>query len=202
MTNAFRITVLSLTASAVLGCSAKKASGAQADASDPSQAASTSTQGADASWSATIDGEAVTGKGVDQALQQQNAGYVLPRQGPGNKFGMFTLYSKKDAEDDKANISLTFRFPPHTGTYVHAGTYQSCTCDLILNKNITIGDLARYNADTVTITITSMSTTRIAGTFSGNFKLSDDTPRAAQKRATVTNGKFDIPMSTSNITPE
>jgi len=156
----------------------------------------------DASWSATIDGEAVTGKGVDQAMQQQNAGFVLPRQGPGEKFGLFILYSKKDADDDKANISLTFRFPPHTGTYVHSGTYESCTCDLILNKNITTGDFSRFNADTVTITITSMTATRIAGTFSGNFKLSNDTPRAAQKRATVTNGKFDIPMSTSTITPE
>ena len=58
------------------------------------------------------------------------------------------------------------------------------------------------NADTVTIIITSMTATRIAGTFSGNFKLSVDTPRATQKRATVTNGKFDIPMSTSNVTPE
>ena len=139
---------------------------------------------------------------MDQALQQENAAFVLPRQGAGVKYGMFTLYSKKNAEDDKANISLTFRFPPHTGTYVHAGTYESCTCDLILNENIVTGSLARYNADTVTITITSMSATSVAGTFSGNFKLGVDTPRATRKRATVTNGKFDIPMSTSNVTPQ
>lgn len=202
MSNSCKITLLSLTALALFACAAKKDSSSEANSSDPSPAGSSSSQDMDASWSATIDGEAVTGKGVDQAMQQQNAGFVLPRQGAGEKFGLFILYSKKDADDDKANISLTFRFPPHTGTYVHSGTYESCTCDLILNKNITTGDFARFNADTVTITITSMTATRIAGTFSGNFKLSNDTPRAAQKRATVTNGKFDIPMSTSNLTPE
>lgn len=202
MTNTCKATVLSLTALALFACAAKKDSSSEAGSSDPSAAASTSSPDMDASWSATIDGAPVTGKGVDQPLQQQNAGFVLPRQGPGEKFGLFILYSTKDGDDDKANISLRFRFPPYTGTHVHSGTYESCTCDLTLNKNITTGDLARYNADTVTITITSMTATRIAGTFSGNFKLSVDTPRATQKRATVTNGKFDIPMSTSNVTPE
>ena len=71
-----------------------------------------------------------------------------------------------------------------------------------LAKNVKVGDLAQFNADTVTITITSMSATRIAGTFSGSFKLSNDTPQSAQKRATVTNGKFDLPMSASKLTPE
>jgi hypothetical protein len=202
MTNAFRSTVLSLAALAVFGCTAKKASSSQGETSDPSSAGSTSPQEMDASFSATIDGAAVTGKGVDQPLQQENAAYVLPRQGAGEKYGFIALYSTKDGQDTKANYSLVLRFPPHTGTYVHSGSFESCTCDITLNKNIATGDLARYMADTVTITVTSMSATRIAGTFSGNFKLSSDTPRATQKRATVTNGKFDVPMSTSNVTPQ
>lgn len=185
-----------------LSCTAKNASSSQAEADDPPAAVSSSTGSRmDASFSATIDGVNVTGRGVD-GLQQQNAAYVLPQQGAGEKYALFILYSTKDGDDTKPNYSLRFRFPPHTGTYVHRGSYDTCTCDITLNKNIASGTLARYSADTVTINVTSMTPTRIAGTFSGNFKLSNDTPRATQKRATITDGKFDLPMATSKITPE
>ena len=202
MTHSIRIGLFSLAAFVLVGCSAKPASSAQSDAGDGSAAAPASSQGADASFSATIDGVAVTGKGVQQPLQLQNAAFVLPRQGAGTKHVMFILASTKDGNDTKADYSLMFHFPPHTGTYVHSGSGDSCTCDIMLDEHIVTGTYARYMADTVTITVTSMSATRIAGTFSGNFKLGVDTPNVPQKRATVANGKFDIPMSTGNLTPE
>lgn len=202
MTQSIRIGLFSVAALVLVGCSAKPASSAQADQGDGSATGSVSSQGADATFSATIDGVAVTGKGVQQPLQLQNAAFVLPRQGAGTKHVMFVLASTKDGNDTQADYSLTFRFPPHTGTFVHSGSYESCTCDIMLAEHIVSGNLAQYHADTVTITVTSMTATRIAGTFSGNFKLSNDTPNATQKRATVTNGKFDIPMSTGNVTPE
>ncbi|HKT07871.1 MAG TPA: hypothetical protein VJR24_08250 [Gemmatimonadaceae bacterium] len=204
MTSTLRTTVLLLTALAVLGCSAKPASTAQIDASDPSQAQSASPKGASASWSATIDGAEVSGNGVDE-IQLGNAAFVLGGPGKkynGQRYGFFTLYATPDGQLDKANLTMTFHFPPHAGTFVHAGTFDSCNCDMWLAKNVKVGDLAQFNADTVTITITSMSATRITGTFSGSYKLSNDTPRSAQKRATVTNGKFDLPMSASKLTPE
>lgn len=194
--------IISLVAVITLSCTAKKASSSQTDTDDPPAAVPASPGSAtDASFSATIDGVSVTGRGVD-ALQQQNAAYVLPQQGAGEKYALFILFSTKDADDTKANYSLRFRFPPHTGTYAHRGSYDTCKCDITLNKNVSSGTLARYLADTVTINVTSMTPTRIAGTFSGNFKLSSDTPRATQTRATITDGKFDVPMATSKITPE
>lgn len=195
-------TLVSLVALSLFACTSKRSSASRGDGSDsPAAEAASSGASVDASWSATIDGASVTGRGVDE-LQQENSAYVLPRAGAGNKHLMFILYSTATAGDTKANNSLNVHVPPHAGTYVHAGTYESCTCSITLDKNISEGSLARYLADTVTITISSMSATRISGTFSGNFKLSVDTPRATQKRAVVTNGKFDIPMSTSSITPE
>ncbi|HKV99050.1 MAG TPA: hypothetical protein VJN96_04460 [Vicinamibacterales bacterium] len=107
MTNALR-TTLALSAPRVLACAAQKASGSQTDASDPAPGASSA---ADASWSATIDGVAVTGKGVDPDLQQRNAAYVLPRQGPGEKHVVFTLFDTKGPADNTADISIAFHFP-------------------------------------------------------------------------------------------
>jgi len=200
MTRAPWNVLIPLSAMCLFACTSKRASSSQGGDGDAG-AAATATATEDATWSATIDGANVTGRGVDE-IQQQNAAFVLPRAEGGNKHLVFSLYSTTSGEDTKANSELTVRTPPHTGTFVHAGSYESCSCDLILGKNAAEGRYARYLADTVTITVTAMSATRVSGTFSGNFKLSSDTPNAPQKRAVVTNGKFDIPMSTSNITPE
>lgn len=128
MTSTRRNTALLLTALAVLACSAKPPSTAQTDASDPSQAQSASSQGATANWSATIDGAEVTGNGVDET-QLGNAAFVLGGPGKkysGQRYGFFTLYATPDGQLDKANLTMTFHFPPHAGTFVHAGTFDSC----------------------------------------------------------------------------
>ena len=99
---------------------------------------------------------------------------------------------------------MRFWIPPATGTHTQKGyTEHSCDCSVTLNQGIASGQqLARYNSDTMTITVTSMTPARVAGTFSGSFTLSGDTPRAPKKRVTIADGKFDLPMSTSKMTPE
>ena len=200
MKNTTLISLAALVVASVVACSGKKApAAAQTGAADD---ASTPASNGDASWSATIDGAAVTGIGVDQ-LQQQNAAYLLPTGSPKQHL-VFFLFSTKNGADQSANTSLRFWIPPAVGTYTQKGsTEHSCDCSMTLNQGIASDqELARYGSDSVTITVTSMTATRVAGTFSGTFKLGPDTPRATKKSAKVIDGKFDIPMSTSKVTPE
>jgi hypothetical protein len=155
----------------------------------------------DASFSATIDGVAVTGKGID-ALQLQNAAYLEDNQKGDGKNVLFILFSTTDGNDTKANYSLRFLFPARTGTVVKSGlTDHACNCGLTLNTNINHGNLAQFWADSITVTISSLTQSRISGTFSGKFVLSSDTPRGDKKQAMITDGKFDIPFSTSKMRP-
>lgn len=156
---------------------------------------------ATASFSATIDGIPVTGNGVDD-LQIRNSAFVMP--GPrGDKTLLFYLVSSKNGDDNNPNYSLRFSFPDKTGVSTKTSRNDdTCKCDLTIDLNVAKGgNLARYWADAITVNITSMTATRLAGSFSGKFVLSSDTPRAEKKEITVTNGKFDIPFSTSKITP-
>lgn len=198
-----------LSAAAVVSCSGKKTSAVDASASaeDASASSSASSSGTSAlgsaTWSATIDGVPVTGTGVDE-LQQNNAAYILPVSGEGKKHLVFHLFSTKNGADESANFSLRVSLPPAAGTYRKKGqTEHSCDCDITLNENIAPGgNLAQYWADSTVIVVSTMSPTRVTGTFSGSFVVSADTPRAPNKRAKIVDGKFDIPMATSKITPE
>lgn len=60
------------------------------------------------------------------------------------------------------------------------------------------GQMAAYVDDDVTVNVTTYTAARIAGTFSGNYKLED--PKSfpnAKAEIRITDGKFDIPFSTS-----
>ena len=197
MTHASLLVLASL---AVFSCQGKdgaapRASDSATDAPDPSSLGP-------ATFSATVDGAAVTGSGVDE-LQQRNAAYVLPLAATTPQQLVFYLYSTMNGADESANTSFRISTPPKAGTYTKRGyTEHACDCDITLNENITTGTLAKYHADSVTITVTSMTPTRVTGTFAGSFVLSGDTPRAPNKHATIASGKFDIPMATSKVTPE
>ena len=209
MRNSSLLVLASLFAATVVSCTGKKSG--EADASAAAEDATRANAGSpsaastlgDAGWSATIDGAPVAGTGVDE-LQQNNAAYILPVSGAGAKHLIFHLFSTKNGADESANFGLRFSLPPTAGTYTKKGyTEHGCDCDLTLNENIAKGgELARYSADSVVITVTGMTATRLTGTFAGSFVLSGDTPRAPNKRAKTVGGKFDIPMATSKITPE
>ncbi len=203
MTKSSLTSLLVLVAVAALSCKGKQApAGETANAGGPTGDASVAAANGDASWSATIDGVAVTGAGVDE-LQQQNSAYKLPLDGSSRQHLVFFIYSTRNGADQSANTSFRFWLPPAAGTYARTGTTESCDCSITLNTGIASGqELARFNSDTVTIVVTSMTATRVVGTFAGEFTLSGDTPREPKKKTRVTNGKFDLPMSTSKMTPE
>src|SRR5262249_49103073 len=59
-------------------------------------------------------------------------------------------------------------------------------------------DMANYLDNPITVTITSISADRVAGTFSGTYTLSQGTGNSNSKKSiVVASGKFDIPFSTS-----
>jgi hypothetical protein len=167
-------------------------------ATDPSTVAASSLQ---ASFSATLDGTPITGNGVDE-MQQQNAAYIIPGPSGVGKSLLFYLWATKDGTDTKANYSMRFYLPAQTGDH-SAKRYDdhSCNCGITLNTDIATDSVTRYGGNAFTITITSMTATRVTGTFSGTFNLSPDTPNSPRTTATVTDGKFDIPMATSKLIP-
>ena len=58
-------------------------------------------------------------------------------------------------------------------------------------------DWVVYVDDGLTVNITTLSATRVSGTFSGNYRLENANTPNAKVSLQVTDGKFDIPFSTS-----
>ncbi len=62
----------------------------------------------------------------------------------------------------------------------------------------TTSNFANYLDNPITVTVSSISSTRVAGTFSGTYTLQKGSGDAnAKQTIEVTDGKFDIPFSTS-----
>jgi len=177
------------------GAAGKAARDANSAAADDS---GTTASPGEAHLSFSLDGQAETGNGVDE-LQQQNAAYIV--SGPDNtqQYLLFYLFSTKDGNDIKANYSFRFSFPAKVGTFTKT---DGCKCGITLNTDISNDKFARFFGDDgVVLTITSLTSTRVTGTFSGKFSLGSDTPRNPKKNVVVTDGKFDIPMATSKLIP-
>lgn len=147
------------------------------------------------SFSATIDGEAITGGAIDD-LQLQNTAFLYPTADNSGKRLLFFLYS-----DKKGNMAYSFRFsvPDKTGAFTKKDRDDQ-PFDITLNFQG--GDNSRYGAEDVTVNIISVNDKNVTGSFSGKFLLGVDTPNGTKKELTVTDGKFDIPFSTGNIKPE
>jgi hypothetical protein len=164
--------------------------------SDNSNASTSNTSSkGDASFSANLDGVNISGGKIDD-MQLQNTAFIYPTADNSGKRLLFFLYS-----DKKGNDAYSFRFsvPDKTGSFTK-NLHDSQPFDISID--FLGGDLSRYSAESVTVNITSVTTSRVAGTFSGKFSLSNDTPNGIKKEVTVTDGKFDIPFSTGNIKPE
>jgi hypothetical protein len=136
---------------------------------------------------------AVSGGAID-SLQLQNAAFSIPDEGQGSdpKMG-FMLYDTKTADSSQFKYSLRFQLPKKTGIVApaHINVYIN------LDKDHS----AVYNPHKVTVEITSLTASRVAGTFSGEFDSSPDTPNVPKPHIVVTDGKFDLPFSTSNVRP-
>lgn len=162
---------------------------------DSSTTAISDNSSANGSFSATIDGEVISGGAIDD-MQLQNTAFIYPNADNSGKRLLFFLHS-----DKKGDMAYSFRFsvPDKTGPFTKKDRDDQ-PFDITLD--FLGGDQSRYGAEDVTVNITTITDKNVAGTFSGKFHLSADTPRGIKKELTVTDGKFDIPFSTGNIKPE
>lgn len=179
----------------LLACSGKNSSSTGKDSLANNTSTSDTASKGDASFSANLDGVNISGGKIDD-MQLQNTAFIYPTADNSGKRLLFFLYS-----DKKGNDAYSFRFsvPDKTGSFtknIRDGQPFDITLDFIG------GDLSRYSAQAVTVNITSVTTSKVTGTFSGKFSLSGDTPRGTKKEVNVADGKFDIPFSTGNVKPE
>jgi len=152
-----------------------------------------------ATFSCDLDASSISGSGVDE-MQQRNTAFIYPMPVTGDHV-MFTLYSTKDGNDPKPDYSIRIYVPRKTGTYTITDADDDADNHNYVTIDFLSGDFSRYRQGNFTVTITSISSTRVSGTFSGKGVLSNDTPRGTKKEITLSNGKFDVPFSTGNIRP-
>ena len=180
-------------------CNGNKSSGNgnTSDASSSAANAPSTSKGTPgkSSFSANIDGEAISGGQIDN-LQLENTAFIYPTADSSGKKLLFFLHS-----DKKADMAYSFRFsvPDKTGTFIKKDRDDQ---PFDISLDFLGGDHSRYGAEDVTVNISSVTSTKVTGTFSGKFLLGVDTPNGTKKEVTVTDGKFDVPFSTGNLRPE
>jgi hypothetical protein len=146
-----------------------------------------------ATFSATIDGVAVTGGAID-GLQQNNAAYTIPDPKGGDPKLLFWLFDTKAPDDQDFVHSIKINLPKKIGTTDTA----YITANIVLSKD----HFGRYSTSKGTVTITSITSTRVTGTFSAlKMGNSPDTPNVPHPHIDITDGKFDIPFATSKMYP-
>ncbi|MFI5186167.1 MAG: hypothetical protein ACHQF0_05550 [Chitinophagales bacterium] len=174
-------TVIFLSAIIFISCSGSSATNTTADSAATASANTTSSD-PDASFSCMLDGKEFSGKGTDQNI---NAAFHLTGD---NKGQIFFRLSNMDDPGNK----LMFQVAAKTGstTFSISPTYSY--------GGYTTADFATYIDDPITVTITSISSTRVTGAFSGKYTLQKGSGNNSSKQTIeVTDGKFDIPFSTS-----
>ncbi len=135
-------------------------------------------------------------------MQLQNTAFIYPAQEGKDKYILFDLYSVKNGNDF---YGFRFYSPDKEGEFaVQDAKKQGYRCSVRLDFNLrSVDNFAIYYGDAVTLTIRTIGSSGISGTFSGEFKLSDlSRSKPYKDRVSVTNGKFDIPFSTGNLRPE
>ena len=181
-----RVSVLVLLV-ALTACNNKTSAGAQGQG-DPSQPEASLGK---ATFSAVIDGVAVSGGAID-GLQQNNVAHLVPKDDGSASTLRLWLFDTKTPDDQNFKHSLRIEVPAKVGTNdrVHLSTH------IILSQDHS----GSYYSDNGSVTILTLTATRVTGTFSGKFRNSPDTPNV-KPEITVTDGKFDLPMATNKLYP-
>lgn len=144
-----------------------------------------------ATFSAVIDGVAVSGGAID-GLQQNNVAHLVPKDDGSASTLRLWLFDTKTPDDQNFKHSLRIEVPAKVGTNdrVHLSTH------IILSQDHS----GSYYSDNGSVNILTLTATRVTGTFSGKFRNSPDTPNV-KPEITVTDGKFDLPMATNKLYP-
>lgn len=183
-----RVSVLVLLV-ALTACNNKTSAGAQGQA-DPAQSASEASLGK-ATFSAVIDGVAVSGGAID-GLQQNNVAHLVPKDDGSAYTLRLWLFDSKTPDDQNFKHSLRIEVPAKVGTNERV----PLSTHIILSQDHS----GSYYSDNGSVNILTLTATRVTGTFSGKFRNSPDTPNV-KPEITVTDGKFDLPMATNKLYP-
>jgi hypothetical protein len=195
------LSTLLVASSLFVACSGGSSASSAKDPASDNSATSGASRSGNATFSCVIDGQPVSGGIIDDGLQQtngyqSNVAYIVDvDQG---KELLFYLSDPKSTNSQGVH-SLRFAVPDKTGnsTFGPDENGWGIEVDIIINK----GHTARYNSDSFTINVSSLSATSVTGTFSGKFTLNGNINDADKKAIEVTDGKFDIPFSTGNMRP-
>ncbi len=145
-------------------------------------------------FTCVVDGVAVNGSAIDE-MQLQNTAFIYPDDAGGKRLLFFLVPSNYSAKT-KTGFIFKMRCPDLTGTYVKAGMDdRKNKCHITLS--FSGGVRPSYLEDSVTLTITSITSSRLTGTFSERL-----TDASLRTHIMVADGKFDIPFSTGNLRPE
>jgi hypothetical protein len=166
-----------------VACSGNSAPNAGKDNAAPIAAtADASPSQQDASFSCILDGKEFSGKGTDQNI---NAAFHLTGDDNGKIF--FRL-----SDMNNVGEKLNFSVPEKIGSTTFSVTPTSSFIGYMTT------DFVNYLDDPIIVTISSFTSSRVAGTFSGKYTLQKGSGSSNSKQTIeVTDGKFDIPFSTS-----
>ena len=149
---------------------------------NPTTGAATTGNSADAaSFSAIVDG---TPFSSNTGTDNLNAAFLVKDD---NGIRLFFMLTDPDNPIQKFNFDL----PDNTGSTT-VSILPKYSFEGYINK-----DMVVYLSDGVTVNVTSISATRVSGTFSGHYKLENEKTANAKPGIRVTDGKFNIPFSTS-----
>lgn len=159
--------------------------------SDNSNASNSSSQ-SNAVFSYNLDGTKVSGGVVDN-LQTSNSASIT-QSDPSGKELVFFLNDGEQKNTETVAHSLRFTIPDRTGTVqLTADQQNNWNVELFL-PGAEAGKYIVYGNESFSITLTNISSTKVAGTFSGKFKIADG-QGSGKSEITITDGKFDIPVS-------
>lgn len=196
------LTLIILSTVFLFSCSGNNNTKTSSSSSDKevSQSSATTSSAGNASWSCVIDGQPVSGGQINsyqgpEGYQSNEAHIDDVDEG---KELLFYLSDTKSTSSQGAH-ELRFSVPDKTGSSSFGPDEDGwgIQVNIVINKDHT----AIYNSDSFTINITSLSATRVSGTFSGKFTLNGNITDTDKKAIEVTDGKFDIPFSTGTMRP-
>jgi hypothetical protein len=148
------------------------------------------------SFSAVINGKPIKGDHV--TALGTNSARITP-DGSEIREMIFTLAPTSSDENARPDLSLRFNFPVKQGTYDLMGTdIAACNnCSVTLDQEVS--PFAQYSPQKMHVSITSLTASRVTGTFSGTLEFSFQTPDRVRKAAPpimhVESGQFDIPIA-------
>lgn len=171
------------------GCNGKNNAAASTEAS--SDAPSEKPLGK-ATFSAMVDGVAVAGGAID-GLQMNNTAHIVPGENGAAPTLRIWLFDTKTPDDQDFSHSMRIEVPNQVGP--NPQTHMAA--NIILSKD----HAAKYYSKDASVTITSLTASRVTGTFSGKFVVSPDTPNVPKSSITITDGKFDLPIATMKVYP-